>query len=68
VFTVAQLMAVRQIHRSYFETAVLLRQQEGVPFAPWLHAALLCLIGFTASMMLVGMLVWLFGLEGLADL
>lgn len=67
-YTIAQLMVVRQIHRTYFETAVSLRQQEGIEFAPWLHAALLSLIGFTVSMLFVGLLVWAVGLQGLADL
>ncbi len=67
-YTIAQIMAVRQLHRTYFETAVLRRQEEGIEAAPWLHAALLSLIGFTASMLFVGLLVWAVGLQGLADL
>lgn len=68
VFTVAQVMLVKQLHQSWFQLHVMEREEAGVAPAPWLHAAGLCLVGFTAGMLFVGLLIWAVGLEGLADL
>lgn len=67
-YTILQVLAVRHIHRTWFSSHIQDRDAQGVPPASWLPAALLCLLGFTASMLFVGLLIGLFGLEGLADL
>jgi hypothetical protein len=68
VFTIMQIMLIRQLYLSWFGVAVAMHKEDGIEPAPWMHAALICLGGFTLQMAFVGLLVWAVGLEGLADL
>ena len=65
-FAMVQLGLVRWWYQRRFTTAASARQQEGLAPAPWLHAVLLSLIGFTAQMILAGLRLQAAGLDVLS--
>ena len=67
VFTLVQVMGIRQLHHAYFETDVRLRAEDGIGPAPWWHALVICLVGLTLQIGFVALIVSTIGLDAFLE-
>lgn len=65
VYGLGQALIAQALCRMHFGGLLAAQEEAGIPPATWMHGALLCLVALTVQVLVVGWMLWMFGLDAL---